>query len=85
MSKKATITLSYKNHGADSEYDTEASTSSLDSLPSSDLSGSNFSCMTLFNRNFRFSAASSKSMSSLSIKRRRVFMTLRCTASSLIQ
>ena len=48
-------------------------------------SGSNFFCISLFNRNFHLatadSAASSKSMSSSSIKLRRVFVTLRCIAS----
>ena len=78
----------HKNHTVNSVYHTEASTSSASSS-SFDSSGSNFLCMTLFNKNFRFSTAnaavSSKSMSSSSMKRRRVFMTLRCVASSLIR
>ena len=56
--------------------------SSSASSSSSDLSRSNFSCVTLFSRNFHFSTADStawsKSMLSFSIKHSRVFMTLRC-------
>ena len=58
-------------------------TSSTSSSSSS--SGSNFFFISLLNRNFRYAylAASSKSMSSSSIKRRRVFMTLWCILDAL--
>ena len=90
MSKNATIATSYMNQVADANYrHTEALSSSSASSSSPDSLGSNFSYMTLFDRNFCFftagSTASSKSMSSSSIKRQRVFMTLGCTVSSLIR
>ena len=82
------ITNSYRSHMANSVYHTKTYTSPSATSSSPSSSGSNFFFISLFNRNFRFatadSAASSKSMSSSSIKRRRVFMTLRCIALCLI-
>ena len=81
MNINPTITHSYSN----SVYHTEAS--SFSSSPS-EFSGRIFLPTTLFKTNYRFStaesAASSKSMSSSSIKRWRFFLTLRCSVSCLL-